>query len=546
MEYRSMAFLESLEVPAFVLASDGVLTFANTAWIALLGETADAPWAWLRHLAEEDQDRVRRVLEQALRESRGTEVEFRARRTDGSQCTLMVALSPADHGAAVSGLVGLTWDVTERRRQEQRFVFMAGHDPLTGLANRRAFEEALHRSVSRAQRGASSALLMLDLDHLKAYNDARGHLEGDQALVNFGMLLRSHVRASDLPARIGGDEFAVLLEDASLEEAREIAERIGTTSSTEFVAGARETDLGVSGGLTVLEGGVEPRVLMDRADAALYLAKQRGRHRIVVWEPSLGGLATPDRLATLVRDALANDTFSLAFQPVVRLADSEVVYYESLARLTGLDGEAIPPVEFLPVLERMGLMPRLTAQLMRKVLDAISANRGIAVSLNLSASDLSDELLLDETESQIDASGVDPALVVFEVHEDVLLADHASGRAWIDRLAPRGCRFVLDGFGTGFGVFNLLREPNIEQVKLAHAVVKALVDSAQTREFVRAIRELIESQGKVPVMAFLETDELLTDARSVGFQYGQGYRLREPSGDLGALVAEMSTAGNRS
>lgn len=425
-------------------------------------------------------------------------------------------------------------------------MFMAGHDPLTGLANRRAFEEALHRSVSRAQRGASSALLMLDLDHLKAYNDARGHLEGDQALVNFGMLLRSHVRASDLPARIGGDEFAVLLEDASLEEAREIAERIGTTSSTEFVAGARETDLGVSGGLTVLEGGVEPRVLMDRADAALYLAKQRGRHRIVVWEPSLGGLATPDRLATLVRDALANDTFSLAFQPVVRLADSEVVYYESLARLTGLDGEAIPPVEFLPVLERMGLMPRLTAQLMRKVLDAISANRGIAVSLNLSASDLSDELLLDETESQIDASGVDPALVVFEVHEDVLLADHASGRAWIDRLAPRGCRFVLDGFGTGFGVFNLLREPNIEQVKLAHAVVKALVDSAQTREFVRAIRELIESQGKVPVMAFLETDELLTDARSVGFQYGQGYRLREPSGDLGALVAEMSTAGNRS
>jgi len=545
MEFGSASFLESLEVPAFVLSADGALAFANTSWIGLVGETADGAWSWLRVIAEEDQKRVRRVAERALREWRGGEVEFRARRTDGSQCVLAVALSPVGAEDAREGLVGLTWDVTERRRQEQRYVFMAGHDPLTGLANRRAFEEALQRSVSRAQRGATSALLMLDLDHLKTYNDAHGHLEGDQALVNFAMLLRSHVRASDLAARIGGDEFAILLEDADAEEALEIADRISATGLTEFVAGAREADLGVSGGLTAVDGSVDPRVVMDRADAALYAAKERGRHRVIVWEPGFGGLATPDRLAGRVQEALATDGFTLVYQPVVRLADRSVVYYESLVRLCDDGGEMLPPVEFLPALERSGLMPRLTRELLGKVLQALDENPRIAISMNLSASDLADELLLDDVEIAVDRSGVDAARVVFEISEYVLLADHVNGRQWIDRLAPRGCRFVLDGFGTGLGVFSLLREPDVEQVKLAREVVRALADSAQTREFVGAVRELIESQGKVAVVAFVETDELLADAREAGFEYGQGYRVREPSPDLPGLIAEMSSGGAR-
>jgi len=290
MDRDQLEVLSALEFPAFLLGPDGVIAFGNAAWTAMVGDTSTAAgWEWLVSISDDDRKRVKLALQRALAEEHPTDMEFHVSHTGGPVRVLSVVGSPFKRNGNFVGLIGVCWDVTERRRRERRLEFIAGHDQLTGLASRRAFEEALARASSRAARGVQSMLLYLDIDHLKAYNDERGHLEGDQAIINLAMLLHAHVRASDVPARIGGDEFAILLENATADEANEIAERIRAAASIEFVAGARAADLGVSGGLARVDGGVDPRIVMDRADAALYAAKQRGRHRIVVWDEELGG-----------------------------------------------------------------------------------------------------------------------------------------------------------------------------------------------------------------------------------------------------------------
>lgn len=530
--------LDALDLPAFGVDEHGRCVCHNRRWSREFGQPADSEWDVLSVVIEEDRDRVRRVLAHALASHRGAELEFQAELTNGSR-EILACCASFYRGASGPSLICVCWNVTERRRHEERLAFMAGHDPLTGLANRRAFEESLTRAVARAERGGTAVLMMMDLDHLKAYNDGRGHLDGDQALVNLAMLLRSQVRSGDLPARVGGDEFAVLLEDTSVEAAEEIAERIRVAaSSAEFVPAARQYGLGISAGITAIEPGVDGRTLFDRVDAALYAAKGQGRNRVVRWTPAVDVSGNSERLASRVRSAFAEDGFYLVYQPVMRLADRSVAYYEALARMRAAEPARHPfkPAEFLPVIDRLGLMPRLTRRLVERATWELAATPAAAIAVNLSPADLGDEELLADVVRIVSADEAGRNRLLFEVSEATLLANLPGGRAWMERLAPLGCRFVLDDFGTGMGVFVLLREPHISQVKLSHTVMRALCEQESNRSFVSALRELIESQGKVAVAGFIETDELLDDVCDAGFSWGQGYRLQEPIEELKALL----------
>jgi len=245
-------------------------------------------------------------------------------------------------------------------------------------------------------------------------------------------------------------------------------------------------------------------------------------------------------LSTQVQEAFADGVTSLAFQPVVRLSDGEVVYYESLVRVTTADGVQLLPAELLPVVQRLGLMPRLTRLVLDLALQALADNPGTAVSVNLSGSDIADEQLLADVVAALTAAGLDSGRMVFEIAEDVLLADLIDGRRWIDDLSALGCRFVVDDFGTGLGVFDLLRIPGIEQMKLSQAVTGALANSHESRQFVRSVRELIESHGKTAVVAFVQNSAMLADAVEAGFQFAQGHEMQEPEADLGALSARLT------
>lgn len=536
-----MALLDSVDALALYCDSHGAALRANEAWSAVLGQPADGPWAWLERALPESRSRVRRVLESALRSGARVETDLEIRAADGAILEFAMVGGVHREGSGLDGgMLVMAWDITERRRHEERLAFIAGHDALTGLPNRRTFMEALGQAVSRASRGTPSVLLMIDVDNLKSYNDTLGHPAGDQALVNLGMLIRRHVRAADVPARIGGDEFAVILEGAEIEEAYAIAERMrASVAEGDFIPAARAHSLGLSGGLVGITAGSDSKTLMSRVDAALYAAKAAGRDRMLVWDAMVGGEGDgPGRLQNLIEKAFDEDGFTLMYQPVVRLADGSVAYYESLVRMAAADGTVFGPSEFLPLVEGSGRMSQLTLRTVERVLSELARIPGCAVSVNLSASDLSDRELLEDLEAAVGASGLGSRLV-FEMSEDTLMSTLPQGRAWMRRLGDVGCSFVLDEFGSGAGLFSLLREERIGQVKLSRTVVRALSAESGMHAFVVAMRELIESQGKAAVATFLETEQLLGEVKRAGFTVGQGYGLQEPSADLCRLVDEF-------
>lgn len=537
-----MALLDSVDALALYCDSHGAALRANEAWSVVFGPPSDGPWAWLERTLPESRARVRRVLESALRSGARVETDLELRAADGAILEYAVVGGVHREGSGPDGgMLVMAWDITERRRHEERLAFIAGHDALTGLPNRRTFIEALGRAVSRASRGAPAVLLMIDIDNLKSYNDTLGHPAGDQALVNLAMLIRRHVRAADVPARIGGDEFAVILDGADIDEAYAIAERMrASVAEGGFVPAARAHSLGLSGGLVAITAGSDSKTLMSQADAALYAAKAAGRDRMVMWDAILGAEGEgPVRLQNMIERAFDEDGFDLMFQPVIRLGDGSVAYFESLVRLTAADGTVFGPREFLPLVEGAGRMSQLTRRTVERVLSELARIPGCAVSVNLSASDLSDRELLESLEATVGASGLGGRLV-FELSESTLLAALPQGRAWMRRLGDAGCSFVLDEFGNGAGMFSLIREERIGQVKLSRTAVRELSAEAGMRAFVVAMRELIESQGKVAVATFLETEQLLGEVRRAGFTVGQGYGLHEPESDLRRLVDEFA------
>ncbi len=534
-------FLDGLPVPAWAADGDCGLVHLNAAWTEFTGIEIDqaSGAGWLESVLAEDRAVLKRACRHAMESSESFSIDFQLCRTDGHYRWHTCYGSPfRDPSGQIVSIFGMCVDLTERKQREEQLAFMATHDSLTGMPNRRMFEDSLQRAVERAARGEHGSLLLIDMDNFKSYNDSLGHLEGDQALINFGLLLHRHVRSGDLLARIGGDEFAVLLERMSVPDAVDIAERMRKAVSKEdFVAHARVHELGMSAGLVPVDGSLDAVTLFDVADAAMYEAKEAGRNRIVVRRPGEGAPAVPrERMAGRVRDAITERRFKLYYQPVVRLADGAVAYYESLVRLVDRGGEMLLPAEFLATVERLGLMPRLTRLIVDLVLRALSDNPGARLSLNLSAGDMAEESLPRFLEMEMRRRNIEPARLVLETAEDAVVRNIGAVQAWMRRLRPLGITFVLDEFGAGLGLFGLLRELQFEQVKLDGSIVRSLSSNGDSRAFVHAVRNLVESQGSVAVASWVETESLLKRVREVGFSLGQGYQLEMPDPDLTRLI----------
>jgi diguanylate cyclase (GGDEF)-like protein len=533
------AMLGRSGIPALVVDASGAARWFNAAWVSAVGKPAGEPWAWLDSAEPMERERIRRDVAHVRGHGSPVETELTLRAPDGGRVDVVLASAEVGGRDSDDAVIVMAWDVTRHRENEERLAFMAGHDSLTGLANRRAFSDSLERAVRRAERGVPSVLMLFDVDRLKAFNDLWGHASGDQALVNTALLIRRHIRAADLPARIGGDEFAVLLEGSTLDGAVAIAERIRRSAAAdEMVQGAHDARLGLSCGVTVIDTSItDGHAALERADRALYAAKAAGRDRVVVWSQELVADPASDRIAVLIRDAFTTDALSLVYQPVVRLADSSVAYFESLARLTRRDGRVLSAPEFLPVAERLGLMSKVSRRVVELAVEALIEVPDVNVSVNVSDIELADELLLAEIVELVDRSGIAAGRLIFEVPESALLANPVAGRRWMESVSAAGCRCVLDDFGTGTGMLVLLCEPDIDQVKLSRTVTLALAAEDVRRDFVLALRDLIESQGKDAVATYLESERLLGQAKDAGFEFGQGFGLEVPSSDLAALAA---------
>ncbi len=440
-----------------------------------------------------------------------------------------------------SYLVVQIQDISERKRFEGQLQYLADHDPLTGLFNRRRFEEELEREILSARRfETTGAVLVLDLDHFKLVNDSFGHAVGDELIAAVSEVLRHRVRESDVLGRMGGDEFAVVLPRSTPNQARQVAEEllseIREDSETSVASGRRRVTASL--GIAVFssgEEGVDAQELLAEADIAMYDAKEAGRDRVVVFDPgSPRHERTQSRLDWMERieSALAHDHFVLHAQPILSLDGDRVRRFELLLRMVGEDGDLIPPGSFLPLAERSDLGRRIDHWVVRKAVEMLSEQealgRDVCFEVNLSGGSIGDPGLAEWIARVLEDAGVDPRRLVFEVTETEAIVNVARAKDFAQRLRELGCGFALDDFGAGFASFYYLKHLSFDILKIDGEFIRNLPSSHTDQLVVQSVVEIARGLGKRTVAEFVGSRETVELLRRYGVDFAQGYYLGWP------------------
>jgi diguanylate cyclase (GGDEF)-like protein/PAS domain S-box-containing protein len=530
---------------------------ANAAMARLLGVPRERLLGsrWADYVAgfEEDDPVAGRGIKALLAGERKTltlEVRLRGPKDAPRWASCGISLVREEGGRAARALLQ-AHDVTERKQVEGQLQFLADHDPLTGLLNRRRFMEELEREVNRVQRyGGECAVMMVDLDWLKPVNDTAGHAVGDRILVTIADVLRSRLRATDLVGRLGGDEFGVILPETSREDAARLASELRASVAQHMrqrssAIEARVTaSIGISG-FSSDEGQVTADELLIEADLAMYSAKEAGRDRVRVHERSAPREGRAGWV-THIREAIAQDRFVLHAQPIVPiLIDDPRPRYELLLRMTGGAGELIAPNRFLAVADRFGLMPEIDRWVLGEAARILGERRRrgeeIVLAVNLAATSISDPGVVDRVAAALSEHDADPSCLVLEMTEAEALVNVEMARAFIEDIMSLGCEVALDNFGAGFASFYYLKHLGFDYVKIDGEFVESLVDDRTDRTVVEALVHVARNLGKRTI-AERVGDALTVEAlRELGVDYGQGYFLGRPQ-PLRDLRADGATA----
>jgi diguanylate cyclase (GGDEF)-like protein/PAS domain S-box-containing protein len=462
-------------------------------------------------------------------------------RRDGNELYIESTASPIRDGKGnVTGGVLVFHDVSESRELNRRLSYHASHDILTGLVNRREFENRLERALKSAKaRETSYALCYLDLDQFKIVNDSCGHSAGDALLGQLGALLKSKIRWRDTLARLGGDEFGVLLESCSLEEAMQTAESLRMAiGEYKFLWDDRSFRLGVSIGVVPISADNEDvAALLSAADSACAAAKEAGRNRIHSFQENDIDLMRRRRemqWAARINNALEEDRFELFRQTIQPLqADESGAHYEILLRMRDENGGIISPGLFIEAAERYGITPNIDRWVIRSafrwlVSEADERERLALCSINLSGQSLGDDKFLPFVIDQFQMSGIDATKICFEITETAAIASYSQANRFINALKELGCKFALDDFGTGLSSFGYLKHFPVDYLKIDGSFVKEILHDPIDREMVRSINEIGHLTGKQTIAEFAENEEIITMLRGMGIDYAQGYGVSEP------------------
>ena len=438
---------------------------------------------------------------------------------------------PGNNGAAGKISVGL--DITERKAAEARLTWLAERDPLTGLYNRRYFQEVLREKL---QHGCRGAVLLLDLDQFKDINELSGHQAGDHLLRKVAEVLTEELGHRGVIARLGGDEFALLLKYADADLSVRVAQQINQIlECTAVDAGESRHRVSASTGIALFpDHGDNPIDLMASADMAMYKAKASSTQRWHLLSTAQGAreeLQERVYWEGRVHRALEEDAFELMVQPIVRLEDRDVRHYEVLLRMREEDGSLVSPGQFIPVAERSGQIIAVDRWVLHHSIAILGKlqERGISLAVNLSGQSLHDDGLKQYLADEIAASGADPEYLILEVTETAAVTDFSTARGVLQAIRDLGCLTALDDFGVGFSSFHYLGQLPVDYIKIDGSFIRNLPVSAESRVIVRAIADIAAGFGKQAIAEFVDQEALIPLLKSYGISYAQGFFLGKPA-----------------
>lgn len=458
--------------------------------------------------------------------------EFQNRRNDGELYWQMVSISPiVDSEGNITHFVSVEEDITDRKRAEEKIWHQANFDALTGLPNRRLFQDRLRQALAQAIRGKHhGALLFIDLDRFKYVNDTLGHQTGDELLQQTSRRLTSAVRDSDTVARLGGDEFTVVLPHvASVDDAEKVARKILTTLSQPFRVGSQELFVTGSIGIALVPDDADDvEELLRKADAAMYRSKDRGRDTFSFYTESI----TRESMRRMalegeLRHALEREELELFYQPIL-LPDGRFFGVEALLRWHSSNFGEVGPTEFINIAEMAGLMPAIGGWVLRTACAQGQAWRqatgyDLHMSVNLSLAQLRAENFLERLRGILVETGLPPDALELEVTESLVMDDAEYYISLMEQLAAFGVRVALDDFGTGYSSFSYLKRLRATTLKIDQTFVADLPASHDDATIVRSIIHMAHELGMQVTAEGLETPEQAQFLRENGCDRCQGF-----------------------
>ncbi len=436
-------------------------------------------------------------------------------------------------------ILSIGLDITDRKEAELRLSWLADHDPLTDLFNRRRFQSELERILAESKRyQRMGALLFVDLDHFKYINDTQGHRAGDVVLKGVAEQLSRLIRSTDFISRIGGDEFALVISETDQIGAIRVAKKV-----TEYLNDMKIPKLGqpykVSASIGIAlfpKHGETVQEVLTNADLAMYQAKEKKRGN---WHLFSGHEQLKERMQKRIywkdkiREAFDRDGFVIHFQPVNNIATGEVYFHEALLRMRGDNGKLVPPGTFIPVAEASGLILPIDHLVMERVItcQALLEKKGYrnTFSINLSGHALGDRELLPHLKKTLDRTGADPKTLIFEITETAAVSDLVSACSLMYEIKALGCRFALDDFGSGFSSFSYMKQLPVDFVKIGDTFITELASRPEDQIFVKSLSEVTRGMGKKTVAEGVEDAKTLALLREYNVDFAQGYHVGRPA-----------------
>jgi len=463
--------------------------------------------------------------------------DVRVHRKDGTVTWIEQRLTPVFAGDHLMAVEGIARDISERKRAEAAIAHQALHDALTELPNRNLLLDRLSLALARLRRDDQSlvAVLLLDLDRFKLVNDTLGHPAGDQLLIGAARTLREALRPEDTVARLGGDEFVVVCEGvSSVSHARLLAERLAALVARDYDVAGTQIFTSASVGVAVGRAGDTTEALLSDADAAMYLAKERGRGRVEMFMPDLRTRAE-SRLAaeTALRTAVEHQEFAVVFQPVVDLEMGCVVSAEALVRWQPAGREVIGPGEFISLAEETGLIVPIGSWVLQEACAQLRAWKDavprvpLTMSVNLSARQLTPDLL-DALTKILAINSLEPDALTLEITESVLMEDTDSALENLLGLKALGVRLAIDDFGTGYSSLSYLKRFPIDVLKVDRAFVSGLGTANDDTAIIAGILAMAKGLRVDLVAEGVETAEQLRALRVLGCPLAQGFHFARP------------------